>query len=135
MTTSRPPGRSAAIAASSTRCIARAAADEHRIGRGERDKRLGRAPSTTSSSGTPKRGGVAPDPRGAVGPRFDGDGAHGRVGEQPLDSDGAGAGADVPQQLAPERRQRGQRHRADLALGDLAVMLEQIVGEAGRIGA
>ena len=32
-----------------------------------------------------------------------------------------------------QRRERGQRHRADLALGDLPVMLEQIVGKAGRV--
>ena len=46
--------------------------------------------------------------------------------------DRAGAGADVPQQFAAARRQRRQRQRADLALGDLAVMLEQVVGQARR---
>ena len=34
-------------------------------------------------------------------------------------------------QFATPRRERRQRHRADFALGDLAVVLEQIIGEAG----
>ena len=53
------------------------------------------------------------------------------IGQHPFDRDRARAGADVPEQFAAARRQRRQRHRADLALGDLAVMLEQIVGEPG----
>ena len=47
-------------------------------------------------------------------------------------ADRAGAGADVPQQLAPARREGRQRDGADLALGDLAVMLEQRVRQARR---
>ena len=53
-----------------------------------------------------------------------------RIGQQPFDRDRTGAGADVPQQFIAPRRQRRQRHRADLALGDLAVMLEQSIGQA-----
>ncbi len=77
-------------------------------------------------------GGVAADAVGAVGARLDRDGAQRRIGEHPFDRDRAGAGADVPQQLAAARRQRRQRDRTDLALGDLAVMLEQGIGDAGR---
>ena len=46
----------------------------------------------------------------------------------------ARAGADVPQKLAAARRERRQRHSAHFALGDLAVMLEQTIGEAARAG-
>src|SRR5262249_16203756 len=34
--------------------------------------------------------------------------------------------------FAPPRRERGKRHRADLALGDLADVLEKLVGQTGR---
>ena len=54
-----------------------------------------------------------------------------RMRQQPFDADRAGAGADVPQQFAAARRQRRQRHRADLALGQLAVVAEQLIGQAG----
>ena len=79
-----------------------------------------------------ERRGVAADARGALGARLDGDGAQRRIGQHPFDRDRAGAGADVPQQLAAPRRQRRQRDGADLALGDLAVVLEQRVGQARR---
>ena len=49
--------------------------------------------------------------------------------QQPLDGDGARAAANVPQQLAGTRPERGERHGPDLALGDLAVMLEHVVGQ------
>ena len=62
---------------------------------------------------------------------LDRDGAVGGIGQHPFDRDRAGAGADVPQQLAAARRQRRERDRADLALGDLAVMLEPFVGQPG----
>ena len=84
--------------------------------------------------GTPNAAALRRMRAGAIGARLDRHRAHRGMGEQPLDGDRARACADVPQQLAPERRQRGQRHRADLALGDLAVMLEQIVGETRREG-
>ena len=53
---------------------------------------------------------------------------------RPFDGDRAGAAADIPQQFAAARRQRRQCHRADLALGDLAVVLEQRVGQPGASG-
>ena len=112
--------------------IAAAAADEDRIRRGRPASAAGAAPSTTVRPGTPKCRGIAADARGALGVGLDGDGAQRRIGQHPFDGDRAGAGADVPQQFAAPRRQRRQRQRADLALGDLAVMLEQIVGEARR---
>ena len=56
------------------------------------------------------------------------------VSQHPLDRHRAGARADVPEQLAAARRKRRQRQRADLALGDLAVVLEQRVGRPGASG-
>ena len=114
--------------------LAGAAADEDGVGRRQAASAAGAAPSTTSSPGTPKAAALR-RMRAARSARCSiGDGAHGRIGQHPLDRDRAGAGADVPQQFAAPRRERRQRHRAHLALGDLAVMLEQIVGEAGRCG-
>ena len=52
-------------------------------------------------------------------------GAERRMAQHPLDADRAGAGADVPEQLAAARRERGEGDGADLALGDLAVVLEE----------
>ncbi len=52
--------------------------------------------------------------------------------QQPFDGDRARAQADIPQQLALARRQCRHGDSADLALGELAVMLEQRVVEAGR---
>ena len=46
-------------------------------------------------------------------------------------ADRAGAGADVPEQLAAAWRERRQRDGADLALGELAVVLEEAVRQAG----
>jgi hypothetical protein len=74
---------------------------------------------------------IARDPRRAIRIRLERDRAQRHVRQHPFDRDRAGAGADVPQRLAAARRQRRQRDGADLALGDLAVVLEQIVGQPG----
>ena len=55
--------------------LARAAADEDRIGRGEAGKRLRRAALDHFELGHAEGGGVAADARGALGARLDGDGA------------------------------------------------------------
>ena len=64
----------------------------------------------------------------AVG--LDGDRAAPGMRAHPFDADGAAAGADVPEQLARRRPQRGQGDRPDLPLGELAVVLVELVGEA-----
>ena len=77
---------------------------------------------------------VAADAGGADRIGLDGDGAHRGMGQHPFDADRAGAGADVPQQFAAPWRQRRQGDGADFALGDLAVMLEQMIGKADVSG-
>ena len=67
--------------------------------------------------------------RSTATPRKACDGAH------PLDGDRAAAGADIPQALTRQRRERPQRYRAHLALGELAVMAEGVVGQARHAGA
>ena len=56
----------------------------------------------------------------------------GRLRAHPFDGDRAAAGADVPEQLARARAERGDRHGAHVALGELAVGGERVVGQAGR---
>src|SRR3546814_8348109 len=72
------------------------------------------------------------DRRPALRPRLDGDGTVQRSGPHPLDRDRAAAGADVPEQLAGMRGQRRQGDRPDLALGELAVVPEDVVGQAAE---
>src|SRR3712207_6897151 len=50
--------------------------------------------------------------------RFDGDRAAVGVAAHPLDADAAGTRADVPEQRAGHRRERGQGHRTHLTLGE-----------------
>ena len=54
------------------------------------------------------------------------------MAQAPLDADRARAGTDIPEQFAGARRQRRQRDRPDIGLGELAVMLEPVVGQPGR---
>ena len=88
-------------------------------------------PATISRPGTPKLAALRRMRAARSRARLDRDRAQRRIGQHPFDRDRSGAGADVPQQFAAPRRQRRQRHRAHLALGDLAVVLEQRVGQAG----
>ena len=78
--------------------------------------------------------GVAGDAGGALGLGLDGDGAVGRVTQQPLDADRAAAGADVPQHFAAPWGEGRQRDGAHLAAGELAVMLEQRIRQAAGQG-
>src|SRR5262249_32449104 len=68
--------------------------------------------------------------RGADGIALDADGLLCLVTQQPLDGHGPGAAADIPQQFAGTRRERRQRHGPDLALGDLTIVLENVVWQA-----
>ena len=107
-----------------------AAADEHRV-RPRQVPQRGRGGALDDRQvGHAEVGGVAGDPADARGVALDGDGAVGRVGQHPLDADRAGAGADIPQQLAATGRQGRERDGADVLLGQLAVMLEPGVGQA-----
>ena len=54
-----------------------------------------------------------------------------RGGPRPLDGDRPGAGADVPEQLAGTGREAGQGRGAEVPLGQLAVVLERVVGQPG----
>ncbi|MBW3615997.1 MAG: hypothetical protein KY439_11935, partial [Actinobacteria bacterium] len=56
------------------------------------------------------------------------------MAQHPFDRHRSRARADVPQQLAPAGRERRQANGADVALGELAVVLEPSVAEAGRQG-
>ena len=109
-----------------------AAAEENGVRRGQAASACGAFPATTDSEGVPRRKRVARDPGGAVGARLDRDRAIGRVGDEPFDRDRPRAGPDVPQQFAAPRREGGERDRADVALGDLPVVLEPFIGQARR---
>ena len=84
--------------------------------------------------------GVAGDSGAAPGVALDGDGgslatAAGAIAgnrAQPFDRHRSRPGADIPQHLARQRRQRGHRHRPHLSLGQLAVALVRVVRQAGH---
>ena len=96
----------------------------------------GALPRTTRSDGTPSALGVRDDPRRrAARSRLDGDRPAGPVGTQPLDRDRPVARADVPQQLAGPRPEVRERDGADLALGELPVVVVGVVGQARHLGA
>ena len=99
-------------------------------GRGRPAKGLRRAALDDLELRHAERCGVARDARRAVRPRLDGDRRGSRMAKHPFDADRARARADIPQHLATARRERRERHGADVALGDLPVMLEHLVGEA-----
>ena len=112
----------------------RAAADEDGVRRGQIPGGVGRAALDDAQRGNPERERVAGDARRAFGMMFDRDGAIGDVGEHPFDGNRTRPGADIPEEFAAPGRQGAQRHRAGLALGDLAVVLEEIVRKAGHAG-
>ena len=82
-----------------------------------------------------ERSGVARDHRGARRIALDRDGRAALAGAQPFDRDRAATRADIPQGLARQRGERGEGRGADLALGQLAVMLEDVVGKTGAAAA
>src|ERR1700692_1823637 len=107
--------------------IAGAAADEDRVGRGEVAEGARRHAFNHHQPSHTQAPSIPPDAGGPVWARLDGDRLERAVGEQPFDRDRAGAGADIPEALAAARRQARQHERTNLALGDLPVMLEEIV--------
>ena len=124
LATSRPPGGSAAQHASSSPSAVSAAADEHRVRRRQPGQRVRARPGAPPRSpGTPSAAGVAADPRrpgrraaSTATARASGSA---RIHSMPI---AAAARADVPEQLAGPRRERGQGQRPHLALGQLAVV-------------
>ena len=54
------------------------------------------------------------------------------VGAHPLDRDRSGACADVPQQLTRPRHQASQRRGAKITLGQLPVMIKNLVRQSWR---
>ena len=75
---------------------------------------------------------VAGDPLRALGVGLDRGRRAGRMAPHPLDPDGPGPGSDVPQVLAGRRGEPGERRRAQVALGELAVVLEGLVRQPRR---
>lgn len=108
------------------------AADEDRVRLRQIGERVGRPALDDPQPWDAQRLRVAGDPGGALRVDLDRDRVGARVGAQPLDADRAGAGPDVPQQLAGAGREPRQCTGADVALGELAVVLEEVVGDAGR---
>ena len=94
-----------------------------------RPANAGGATPSTNKTWHAACGGVSRDPCRAFPVGLDGDRAHRAVRQHPLDCHRPRTRADIPEQFAPARRQRSQRHGADLAFGDLAIMLEQVVGK------
>ena len=134
LATSRPPGASAVPAGVEHPGARDAAADEDRRGRVEAGERLGRAAADHGQPvGHAEGEGVALDPVGARGVGLDRRSrGRSRSARSHSIADRAAARADVPQQRAGRRRERGERDRADVALGQLPVGLVGVVGQAGH---
>ena len=132
LATSRPPGGRLAHACDSkpaapmpppTKIASRRRQAVERLGcRAEHDAQLRDA----------ERGGVARDHRGARRIALDRDGRAALAVAQPFDRDRAATGADIPQGFAGQWGERREGRGAHLALGQLAVMLEDVVGKPGE---
>ena len=99
-------------------------------GVGKPSSASGARPSHHPQTRHPERVGVGRDARRAGGVGLHGHGPAGRVRPQPFQRDRAVARADVPQQLAAPRPEQRERDGADLALGELAVVVVGVVGQA-----
>ncbi len=122
--TSLPPDLSADQQSVCNFTITGAAADEDGIRHGETVQRLRRVPLADEERRHTERGGIAADARRAVGLRLDRDGAvrgMASIHSMPTEPD---ARANIPQQLAPARREGGDGQRPHLPLGDLAIRFE-----------
>ncbi len=97
-------------------------------------QRLWRLPGDDLDLRRAERARILGDERPALGIAFDGDRLHIPPGTQPFDRDGSAAGADIPEPLPWKGRERGQGRRANLALGELPVMTEGVVGQPGQTG-
>ncbi len=110
------------------------AADEHRVRRRQARQALGRTfLCTICRSGVPSTAGVASRARRALRLRFDTDRPERGMAQQPFDGDRP-APSRHPTKARPARRQGRHGDGADLALGELPVMLEQRIVEARRSG-
>ena len=94
-------------------------------------KRVGRLAGRDVEARHAELGGVDGDHLQALALALEGDGAGIAGGAHPLDGDRAAAGADVPEQRAGIGRELCEGRGADLALGELAVGEEGVVGQAG----
>ena len=87
---------------------------------------------TTWERGHTQRPCITPDSFSTNGVSFYRNGPAQGVSAHPLDAHRTRAGADVPQQLTRHRQQPGQSGGAQIPLGELAVMFEGFIGQAGR---
>ena len=112
------------------------AADEDGVRRrAARPAPPGARPRTTCSDGTPSASAFAAIRAARAASALDGDRPARPVRAQPLDPDRPVARPDVPQQLAGPRREVGEGDGADLALGELPVVVVGVVGQARHLGA
>ncbi len=99
-------------------------------GWGRPARQSGALPSTRTSSGVPSAAALVRMRAARVGSRSMAKALPAVVAAQPLDGDAAAAGTDVPERLAGQGHEAGHGDGADLGLGQLAVMLKGVVGQA-----
>ena len=109
-----------------------AAADENRIRRFQPCQGLGRAAANQLQARHAEGLAVVFDQLLAAGVGFNCQGAAAGVGAHPFDADGAAARADVPKQFAGGGGKAREGHGSHIALGQLAVMLEGRIRQAGQ---
>ncbi len=107
------------------------AAEEDGVGRGHADEAVGGVAVHDLEGRDAESAGVDGDHLQALAFALEGDGLGIAGGAHPFDGDRAAAGADIPEQRAGKGRELGERRGADLALGQLAIGDEGVVGEAG----
>jgi hypothetical protein len=129
LATSRPPEGSASQQRSTKPRVGDPATDEYRRRGFETLQRLWGLPGDDLDLRRAERARILGDEFPALGIALDGDRLHIAPGTQPFDRDGAAAGADIPEPLPRQRGQRSQGRRADLALGELPVMAEGVIGQ------
>ena len=132
LATSRPPGRRALQQASNSASLRDVAAEEDRVGRGLAGEAC-RAPrrSRCRGSGTPSLAALTAIICSRSPSRSKAMARASRAARIHSMRDRAAAGADVPEQRTGIGRELGERRGANLALGELAVGDESVVGQAG----
>ncbi|MNZ63332.1 hypothetical protein D3C78_814770 [compost metagenome] len=109
-----------------------AAADENRIRPLQPGQCLRRAAANQLQAGNAEGIAVVFDQRLSARICLDGQCAATGVGAHPFDADRTAAGADIPQQFAGDRGQAREGDGAHIALGQLAVVPEGGVRQAGQ---